>query len=92
MPKAPYAVPLPRKGKLVTFTFIHNLPGEFEVPRLGIGIVELENGVRLTCMVAEAPPDEVKIGTEVELVFRRIQGDPEWEVLQYGYKAQVVGS
>jgi len=33
----------------------------------------------------------VKIGTEVELVFRRLQGDPRWEVLQYGYKAKVVG-
>jgi uncharacterized OB-fold protein len=41
-------------------------------------------------MVAEAPPDEVSIGTEVEMVFRRIQKESEWGVLQYGYKAQVV--
>jgi uncharacterized OB-fold protein len=53
-------------------------------------IVELENGVRLTCMVAEAPPDEVDIGTEVEMIFRRLQTGREWEVLQYGYKAQVI--
>jgi acetyl-CoA C-acetyltransferase len=28
-----------------------------------VAIVELENGVRLTAMVAEAPPDKVEIGT-----------------------------
>ena len=53
-------------------------------------IVELENGVRLTCMVCEAPPDEVSAGTEVELVFRKLQNEPVWEVIQYGYKARVV--
>jgi uncharacterized OB-fold protein len=57
------AVPLPRKGKLVTFTFIHNLPGEFEVPRLGIGIVELENGIKVTGQVDVADPE---IGMDVE--------------------------
>jgi uncharacterized OB-fold protein len=50
-------VPLPRKGKLLTFTFIHNLPAEFEVPRLGLGIVELENGIRVTGQVAVDRPE-----------------------------------
>ena len=53
-------------------------------------IVELDNGVRLTCMVCEAPPDEVKVGTEVEIVFRKLQDEPEWEVIKYGYKARVI--
>ena len=44
-------VPLPKDGKLLTFTFIYNLPAEFEVPRLGLGIVELENGIRVTGQV-----------------------------------------
>ena len=41
-------VPLPKKGKLLTYTRVHNLPAEFEVPTLGLGIVELENGMRIT--------------------------------------------
>jgi uncharacterized OB-fold protein len=41
-------VALPTRGTLLTFTHIHNLPAEYEVPRLGVGIVELENGVRVT--------------------------------------------
>ena len=40
--------PLPRQGKLLTFTKVYNLPAEFEVPALGLGIVELENGLRIT--------------------------------------------
>lgn len=40
-------VPLPRKGKLLGFTFVHNLPADFDVMKLGLGIVELENGVRI---------------------------------------------
>lgn len=85
-------VQLPRRGKVVTHTTIWIPPAQFEAQKpYVVAIVELENGTRLTCMVTEAPPDEVKIGTEVELVFRRLQGDPRWEVLQYGYKAKVVG-
>ena len=84
-------VNLPRRGKVLTYTTIWIPPVQFEEQKpYVVAIVELENNVRLTCMVAEAPPDEVKIGTEVELIFRRLQNSPQWEVLQYGYKAQVV--
>ncbi len=84
-------VTLPRRGKVVSHTTIWIPPMQFEsLKPYVVAIVELENGVRLTAMVCEAPPDEVGIGTEVELVFRKLQSDPVWEVLQYGYKARVV--
>ena len=41
-------MPLPRKGKLLTFTTVHNLPPDFNVAKLGLGIAELENGIRIT--------------------------------------------
>jgi len=82
---------LPSKGKVLTYTVVEIPPLEFDSQKPYVNaIVELENGTRLTCMVAEAPPDEVDIGTEVELVFRRLQTGREWEVLQYGYKAQLI--
>ena len=40
-------VPLPRKGKLLTFTRLHTLPGDFNVANILLGIVELENGIRI---------------------------------------------
>ncbi len=82
---------LPSRGKVVTSTVCWIPPAEFDNQKpYANAIVELSNGVRLTCMVCEAPPDEVVPGTEVEMVFRKLQAEPVWEVIQYGYKARVV--
>ena len=56
-------VPLPKKGSLLTFTKVYNLPAEFEVETLGLGIVELENGIRMT---GQLEVDEPSIGMAVE--------------------------
>ena len=50
-------VPLPRKGKLLTFTTVYNLPPDFNVAKLGLGIVELENGMRITGQIKIAEPE-----------------------------------
>lgn len=61
--KNPYEiVPLPSKGRLLTFTVVHTLPGDFEIPEMSLGIVELENGVRVTGRLDAANP---KIGMKV---------------------------
>ena len=65
------AVPLPENGKLLTFTFIYNLPAEFEVARLGLGIVELENGMRVTGQIdIEDPKLGMDVVGKVEIVKR----------------------
>ncbi len=56
-------VPLPKKGKLLTFTILHNLPPDFAIAKLGMGIVELENGIRITGQLMIPNP---KTGMEVE--------------------------
>jgi uncharacterized OB-fold protein len=56
-------VPLPKKGKLLTFTKVYNLPAEFDVPTLGLGIVELENGLRIT---AQLEVEDPQIGMAVQ--------------------------
>ena len=50
-------VPLPKKGKLLTFTTVYNLPPDFNVAKLGLGIVELENGMRITGQLKIAEPE-----------------------------------
>ncbi len=55
-------VPLPRKGKLLTFTILHNPPSDYEVVTLGLGIVELDNGIRVTGQLRIPNP---KIGMKV---------------------------
>ena len=56
------AVPLPRNGRLLTFTKVHNLAGDFDVATLTLGIVELENGLRCT---GQLQMDQPQIGMSV---------------------------
>lgn len=55
-------VALPKKGKLLTFTHLSALPGDFDVPQLTLGIVQLSNGVRVTAQLEIARP---KLGMAV---------------------------
>lgn len=55
-------VPLPKKGKLLTFTHLWNPPGDFELKFLTLGIVELENGNRITGQLQIEKP---KVGQDV---------------------------
>lgn len=50
-------VPLPRKGKLLTYTELYNPPADFAVTKLGLGIVELDNGIRITGQVRVDKPE-----------------------------------
>ncbi len=64
-------VPLPKKGKLLTFTTVHNLPAEFETATLGLGIVELENGMRITGQLdVDGPSMGMPVEGSVEVVRR----------------------
>lgn len=62
-------VPLPKKGKLLTFTHAYALPPDFERVRLTLGIVELEGGQRITGQLNIAEPRSgMKVKGEVEVV------------------------
>jgi hypothetical protein len=57
-------VPLPKNGKLLTFTTVHNLPPDFNVAKLSLGIVELENGMRITGQLKIPEPEDRHAGRE----------------------------
>jgi hypothetical protein len=82
---------LERRGKVVSYTVIHVGANGFEdqVPYL-LAIVELKDGPRLTAQITDCNPSEVKIGDEVELVFRRMGQESEDGILYYGYKARLI--
>jgi len=65
-------VPLPRKGKLLTFTYVYNLPPAYAVAKLGLGIVELENGLRITGQIQIPEP---KIGMKVTGAVEAVRED-----------------
>ncbi|MHA1754144.1 MAG: Zn-ribbon domain-containing OB-fold protein, partial [Candidatus Odinarchaeia archaeon] len=80
-------IPLPRKGKVVTYTVVHNAPQNYKVyvPYI-VALIELENGVRVTSQLTDCDPDKIKIGTPVEAVIRRLYTDGENGLIHYGYK------
>ena len=82
------AVRLSDEGKLTTFTIVRVASDKFskETP-FAVGIVELNDGVRVTAQIADVDVDELQTGQRVKLVFRKIQEDGKAGILCYGYKA-----
>lgn len=76
------------RGKLITYTVIHTGPAGFrtQTPYI-VGIIELENKVRLTAQLVDIEPENVKTGMNVRMEFRRINQTGDAGVIHYGYKA-----
>ncbi len=84
-------VVLSDEGTLLTYTVVRVASENFsqETP-FAVGIVELNDGVKVTAQIADAQPDELEIGQRVKIVFRRIQEEGAAGILCYGYKAVTV--
>ncbi|MEA3296549.1 MAG: Zn-ribbon domain-containing OB-fold protein [candidate division Zixibacteria bacterium] len=80
-------VRLPETGKLLTYTVIRVAPSMWsdEGP-YALGIAELTDGTRLMAQITDCDVEEVKIGMEVRIEFRRIQTEGHSGILSYGYK------
>lgn len=67
------------KGKLLTYTTIHVAPHQFQalVPYT-VGIVQLENGLKLPGMISGIPQDAVKIGMELNVEFKACDAGQTW--------------
>ena len=84
-----------RKGSVVTYTVLRTSLSDpskenvdvtvSEVP-LVLAIIELDNGKRLTAQVVDCEPEDVKMGSKVEPVFRKIMEKGEKGIIEYGYK------
>ena len=79
------------RGVVYSYTTIRSAPAGFEGQTpYNIAIVELVEGARCTGQVVDAKPEEVKIGDEVEAVFRKIQSDDPEGLIHYGFKFRKV--
>ena len=76
------------EGKILSFTIIRVGSDKFskETP-FAVGVIELNDGVRITAQIADADPGQISIGQKVRIVFRRIQDDGRAGIHCYGYKA-----
>jgi uncharacterized protein len=71
------------EGKLLTYTIIHVAPPQFQalVPYT-VGIVQLENGLKLPGMVSGVSQELLKIGMQLKMDFKACnagQAWPQWQ-------------
>lgn len=75
------------RGKLLTYTVIRVPPHQFEDQApYAVGIVELEDGVKLMAQIVDCGFGQLKTGMPLKLEFRKIQSDGAAGIINYGYK------
>jgi uncharacterized OB-fold protein len=78
---------LAQEGTIETFTVIRVPPTGFvaEAP-YAVGIVKLDDGVKVTAQIVDVALDQLEIGQRVRIEFRLVQKEGEAGILCYGYK------
>jgi uncharacterized OB-fold protein len=67
------------KGKLVTYTVIHVAPQQFQaLTPYAVGIVELENGLKIPGMIQGTTQEHLKIGMDLMLDFGTCSTPQQW--------------
>lgn len=80
-------ITLADKGKIMTYTIIRVPPHPFaDQAPYAVGIIELDDGVRVTGQIVDCPFEDLKIGVRVKIEFRKIYQEGEAGVIYYGYK------
>jgi uncharacterized OB-fold protein len=78
---------LANAGKIITYTIIRVPPHPFaDQAPYAVGIIELDDGVRLTGQIVDFAFDDLKIGQRVKIEFRKVYEEGEAGVIYYGYK------
>jgi len=78
---------LAESGKVLTYTIIHVPPQPFsDQAPYAMGIVELEDGVRILAQIVDCDFDKLKVGLRVRVEFRKIRSEGEAGIICYGYK------
>ncbi|MEM4165522.1 MAG: Zn-ribbon domain-containing OB-fold protein [Nitrososphaerales archaeon] len=82
---------MPGTGKILTYTILREVMSGFEGQQpIIIGIVQLDNGVKVLGQIVDTPLDALKIGCKVRTVFRKIREESSAGQIYYGYKFTVL--
>jgi len=72
-------VEVPGKGKLLTYTVIHVAPTQFQsMAPYAVGIVKLENGIKIPGMITGVAPEQLKIGMDLTIDFGTCSAAQQW--------------
>lgn len=80
------------RGHIYSFTKVYNPPTGFESSSpYTVAMIKLEEGPLVTAQLTDIGENNIKIGTPVEMVTRRLKSDgDERGMLVYGYKFRPV--
>ncbi|MBS7639618.1 MAG: Zn-ribbon domain-containing OB-fold protein [Candidatus Bathyarchaeia archaeon] len=72
-------VQLKNRGKLLTYTVIHVAPEEFQqMTPYALGIIELEDGVRLPGIIRGVKHEDLRVGMTLEVDFDTANIPSKW--------------
>lgn len=70
---------IPQKGKLLTYTVIHVAPAQFQsMTPYAVGIIQLENGVKIPGMIRGVALEQIKIGMPLTIDFGECAATQQW--------------
>jgi hypothetical protein len=87
----PENITLKGTGTVLTHTIIY-IPADTyasEAPFV-VAIIETDEGARITAQVVDCELTDVKIGSRVQFVFRKIMSEGHSGIINYGYKAILI--
>jgi hypothetical protein len=74
-------------GEVLSFTVVHESRRNFELQLPYImAIIRMDEGPALTAQLVDCSPQDVKMGSRVTAVFRKIGEEGKAGVIYYGYK------
>lgn len=67
------------EGRLLTYTIIHVAPPQFqEMTPYPVGIIQLENDLRIPGMIKGVTPEQIKIGMKMKVKFDNSLVQQQW--------------
>ncbi len=82
---------MPMEGRLLSYSKVFVGPVGFEMDApYHLGLVKLQNNVKILAEIVDTPENKIKIGSKVRKVFRKIHSEGETGTISYGYKFRVV--
>lgn len=83
---------VPARGKLLTYTVIHIAPAQFQsMAPYAMGIVQLENGLRIPGMIRGVQLEQVKVGMNLTMDFGTCAATQPWPQWPRYYFKPVTG-
>ena len=82
---------LGKKGKIATWTLVYVTGAEFKkFAPYPVAIAQLESGEKITAALVDYEKEQLKIGTKVLVVLRKVREGNKEDVLVYGLKLKPI--